>query len=184
MVLLDIGAGENPRGDINVDIRRLKGIDIICQALRLPFKDASFDKVYLGDVIEHFRYKDVVILLREINQILKHRGIIEIWTPNFQALSFLYVWLFGKQSLQTNPPILWGTLNGLQDYEENVHLSHWTFKLLREYVMSAGFEIILAKSEGSWIGEIGNPLLNFIIRIGTMLFSNRKHSIHFIALKP
>jgi len=35
---LDIGLGEYPKGIINVDIRPLPTVDIVCHALYLPFK--------------------------------------------------------------------------------------------------------------------------------------------------
>jgi predicted SAM-dependent methyltransferase len=93
---LDIGAGENPKGSINVDIRPLPTIDVVCHALYLPFRSEVFDKVFLKHVIEHFRYKDAFNLLRECNRVLKLRGEIEIWTPNFQALGVLKTWIFGN----------------------------------------------------------------------------------------
>jgi len=47
---LDIGCGSTPRGSINVDARRLDGVDVVCSALHLPFADSSFSKVLLSPV--------------------------------------------------------------------------------------------------------------------------------------
>lgn len=52
-MILDIGCGNNPRGDINVDIKQTLYTDCICHAEQLPFKDNSFEMVKAHYVIEH-----------------------------------------------------------------------------------------------------------------------------------
>src|SRR3990170_974547 len=84
---LDIGAGTLGLGDINVDVRRLPDIDVMCTGTRLPFADCVFDIVYLRDVIEHFLYSDVRQLLEEVKRVMKPQGLLELWTPNFQSMS-------------------------------------------------------------------------------------------------
>jgi len=153
---LDIGAGENPKGSINTDIRLLPTIDVVCHALYLPFRSEVSDKVFLSHVIEHFRYRDSFNPLKECNRVLKLGGRIEIWTPNFQALGVFYVWLLGNINGK-NPPMLATLLTGSQDYEENVHL--------RIYLERIGFHVvrimgdsalrILAKILPSRCGNIG-----------------------------
>jgi predicted SAM-dependent methyltransferase len=143
---LDVGAGENPRGDVNVDIRHLSQIDIICTALCLPFKDETFGRVFLNYVIEHFRYRDVVSLLKEINRVTKPNGLIEIRVPNFQSIAVLLLWLTGRTT-QHQIPMVAPMLTGDQDYKENVHLSLWTVKLLKLYLKSTGFNVLKVKGE-------------------------------------
>ena len=44
--VLNIGSGNNPlRGAVNVDIRRLDGVDVVGDANQLPFKKGAFDYV-------------------------------------------------------------------------------------------------------------------------------------------
>jgi len=78
IISLDVGAGENPRGTINVDVRPLPTVDVVCHALHLPFRSECFDKVFLSHVIEHFRYKEALRLLKEVNRVLKIGGQLEV----------------------------------------------------------------------------------------------------------
>lgn len=66
MIVLDVGCGANPMGDVNIDLfighteHRSKPLIpeeiqnfIHCDACNLPFKDNSFDKVFSKDTLEH-----------------------------------------------------------------------------------------------------------------------------------
>ena len=63
-MILDIGCGEKPEGDINLDINRYVQIgphspmvkskcNIIANALYLPFRDKSIEIIYSSHCIEH-----------------------------------------------------------------------------------------------------------------------------------
>jgi predicted SAM-dependent methyltransferase len=173
---LNIGAGNRTEGDINVDIRPLQNIDVVCDALHLPFRESVFDHVLLRDVIEHFRYDNIINLFREVKGVLVMDGKVEIWTPNFQSLGFLKAWLFGGIE-NRNSPMLYAPLTGLQDYEENVHLSQWSIKLLKKYVSSQGFKVVYAKGEGEYRGKL------LPLKLFTKLFPSRGGVIHLIAIK-
>jgi SAM-dependent methyltransferase len=47
------GAGNRVDGYINVDLFPVAGIDVVCDAERLPFRSASFDRVDCVAVLEH-----------------------------------------------------------------------------------------------------------------------------------
>ncbi len=49
-------------------------------ALKLSFKDSSFDLIILQDVIEHL--PDIAILIKELKRVVKSGGIIYLSTPN------------------------------------------------------------------------------------------------------
>jgi len=53
LVSLDVGCGENKQAVIGVDIRRLKGVDVVCDVHFLPFRDEVFDMVRSSVVVEH-----------------------------------------------------------------------------------------------------------------------------------
>jgi predicted SAM-dependent methyltransferase len=87
---LNLGCGDNYlAGFINVD-KYAKKVDIRCDALFLPFKNESFDLIYLGHVIEHFSKNNVKKLLREMYRILKQEGKLVIDTPDFDKLVRAY----------------------------------------------------------------------------------------------
>ncbi len=55
---------------------------LVSDAISLPFKEASFDKVVAVDFIEHITSEEKDKLLREIRRVLKPEGIGLIFTPN------------------------------------------------------------------------------------------------------
>ncbi len=57
-------------------------VDFICgSGLRLPFRDASFDKVICAEVLEHI--PDYQGVLREIRRVLKPGGHLAVSVPRF-----------------------------------------------------------------------------------------------------
>lgn len=73
-LILDVGCGDNKQGDIGVDIRKLKGVDIVCDVTFLPLRDNIFDEVKSSVVIEHIF--DVVLFFKEQFRVLKNDGIV------------------------------------------------------------------------------------------------------------
>lgn len=55
---------------------------ILGNAMRLPFRDASFDKIIAADFIEHITHGDKDALLKEMQRLLKPGGAVVIFTPN------------------------------------------------------------------------------------------------------
>lgn len=89
--ILDVGAGDGLIADVlkakgveldvtAVDLARQHGVDVVLgDAAALPFGDASFDAVFLGDVIEHL--PDPVPALREAHRVLEPGGTLYVTTP-------------------------------------------------------------------------------------------------------
>ena len=61
----------------------------------LPFDDASFDFIHMGDVIEHMYNPDNI--LREIHRLLTNDAVCIITTPNLAALANRIALLLGYQ---------------------------------------------------------------------------------------
>jgi len=85
-VILDIGCGDNKQGDIGVDIRKLKGVDVVCDVHHLPFKDNCFSVVRSSVVIEHvlqpFQF------LKEQVRVLKPQGMLVCEADNARYWRF------------------------------------------------------------------------------------------------
>lgn len=87
--ILDIGCGEKifesifPNAEyIGVDNdKNNKKADIVCDASKLPFKDAYFDIIIGSEVLEHVYEIDKTI--SEIKRVCKKKGYIYISTPFF-----------------------------------------------------------------------------------------------------
>ncbi len=81
---LNIGAGNiNYPNTINLDVRLIKGVDILADAKNLPFKDNSFNLVLLESVLEHIDEPEKVI--NESYRVLKKKGKI------FISIPFVYI---------------------------------------------------------------------------------------------
>lgn len=84
--------------EANVINARGKGCEALVFDLdsgTLPFSDASFDFIHVGDIIEHLYNPDN--LLREIRRLLTIKGICIVTTPNLAALANRIALLFGYQ---------------------------------------------------------------------------------------
>lgn len=74
---LNIGSGDFPAPNpwINVDSWEGNDPHIVTDG-RLPLDDKSVDAIYLGHVLEHIEYDEIVHLLGEMRRVLKHGGKI------------------------------------------------------------------------------------------------------------
>lgn len=78
MLSLCVGAGHKLEGDVNVDVQRLEGVNVVCDAHHLPFQDNLFSVVYIRHCLEHTAFPPVV--LAELNRVAY--GIVRIWVPS------------------------------------------------------------------------------------------------------
>lgn len=115
------------------DLVKLKGNRselILASAEFLPLQDASFDCVYLGELIEHFWSAEK--LLRAVKRVLKIGGKICLDSPNVYSLErILRFVLRGEDSL------------GDQD-----HKIFYTPASLSKLLQSTGFQMIEITSDG------------------------------------
>ena len=87
MELLDVGCGDVPKGNVNLDLFYYgKGKNfVIGEAHHLPFKDRTFIKVYSKDCLEHL--ESPLKFFREARRILKEGGILECTYPTDAMLT-------------------------------------------------------------------------------------------------
>ncbi len=81
-----------PQAIADAKKKGLKGV--VGKAQSLPFKDNTFDVVFMAEVIEHFL--DTQKALMEVRRVLKRNGTIIITTPNFNSFRDRILLLFGK----------------------------------------------------------------------------------------
>lgn len=87
MELLDVGCGDVPKGDVNLDLfyyRRGKNF-VFGEALHLPFRDETFIKVYSKHCIEHL--ENPLTFFKEAKRILKEGGKLECIYPTDTMLT-------------------------------------------------------------------------------------------------
>jgi SAM-dependent methyltransferase len=82
--VLNVGSGRTryPGRVVNVDLEAFPGVQLLCDAHRLPFDDSAFDVVLLRGVLEHVRSADTV--LSEVRRVLKLGGLVYVEVPFLQ----------------------------------------------------------------------------------------------------
>ena len=73
------GAGSTVAGYVNVDLFPLPGVDVVCDAAWLPFRDAVFERVELDAVLEHT--PDPRAILDDIRRCLAAGGCLHVVVP-------------------------------------------------------------------------------------------------------
>ncbi|MDJ0270503.1 MAG: class I SAM-dependent methyltransferase [Aigarchaeota archaeon] len=100
-MILDVGSGHNPRGDVNVDLYRdwtphtfgkkvVRKNLVQADAHMLPFRDSCFDVVLSFHLLEHL--DNPIQELREFERVSRHRVIVAVPHPIHEII----VRLFGK----------------------------------------------------------------------------------------
>ncbi len=82
---LNIGCGLNPiSGYVNADRVPLPGVDLVCEFARrpFPFRDDSFDEVYMSHVLEHL--PDTVSTMEEIHRIARPSATVIVKVPHYK----------------------------------------------------------------------------------------------------
>ena len=92
-MILDIGVGKKPLGDINLDVVPNPLCDIMGDIQYLPFRNTAISKVICKAVLEHV--DDPHLAIAEVKRVLVVGGVAEIGVPkeNFTNNS-LYYFLF------------------------------------------------------------------------------------------
>lgn len=147
-----LGCGEFPmQGAINVDIRKLKGVDIVSDVRKLPFKNKELKGVSSRNLIEHFARNEIVPMLREWERVSKE--FIEFETVDAGRLMDKWRELGSEELLD-------GIL-GAQTYDENFHKMIFTDKILIEIMKELGFENVQAQT----FEHRGIPRIKIIITL-------------------
>ena len=117
---LNIGCGDKPleaisgHKCINVDIRPLNKVDIVCDVRHLPFKSDQFERILASDIIEHFPESETDNLLNEWSRVLKIGGHMKIRTPSLK-------WVVDYYTQRKDAKFVSYHIFGGQDYPGNFH---------------------------------------------------------------
>jgi predicted SAM-dependent methyltransferase len=93
-MILDIGCGKNPTGNINIDISEDSWADMICSCYDIKL-NREFDEIHIFEVLEHL--ENPTKALKEAKRLLKKDGVIKVTIPNQQNIFRLYRQLRNKR---------------------------------------------------------------------------------------
>ena len=140
----------------------------------LPFEDNSFERVYSGDVLEHQDMEDGVLMLREIQRVLKPGGFLFLHTaPN--TVFTRGVLPLAKPLLRAIDPEAVRALEEHMRVNESVHVHEYNLISLRRVARRAGLdgaeiwinEDILRSSKHRHTETLSkNPLVRFAGSLG------------------
>ena|GEM_PF-1793944 len=87
MKVLDVGCGDVPKGDVNVDLFFYVKCQnfVIAEAHHLPFKNGVFGKVYSKHCLEHL--ENPLKFFKEVKRVLKNGATLECIYPTDTMLT-------------------------------------------------------------------------------------------------
>jgi len=122
-------------GFVHIDAIDYPHVDHVASIDRLSFiKDNSVSLIYACTVLEHFKRKDTVLVLKEWYRVLEPNGILRLSVPDFEALVEIYL------KFDKNLKLILGPLLGRQDYLYNIHYNIFDFKTLSSDLIESGFK--------------------------------------------
>ncbi len=135
---LHLGCGDKHfEGFINIDWRKTKATDLVCNINKLPYPDNSVELIETYHVIEHLPRHELPKVLKRWYRILKPRGQLVIECPNFDEAVKEY--LNGNEKRLDN-------IFGLQRFSGDAHLFGYNFRRLRRLLEDVGFKDIQEKA--------------------------------------
>ncbi|HKZ68861.1 MAG TPA: hypothetical protein VJ020_02215, partial [Anaerolineales bacterium] len=134
-IKVNAGCGEKTwPGYVNVDLRELRGVDVIADVRRLPFDPASLAELASAHLIEHFReHQFQTRVLPYWRGLLKPGGVLRVICPNWSAM--LARLGDGRMPLADFKRLTFGA----QDYAGNDHFAMYTPETLRSLLLDSGF---------------------------------------------
>lgn len=132
---LNLGAGNVILSEyINIDIRKLPGIDLIADVADLSFiVDESIDEIYTCHTLEHISHQTVLLVLKEWLRVIKPGGKLVLSVPDFDKIIRIYS-KTGKSVWNIKSPLM-----GEQDYLEDAHYAVFNYQYLEQILLHAGF---------------------------------------------
>ncbi|EGR4293840.1 methyltransferase domain-containing protein [Vibrio cholerae] len=137
-IRLNLGCGHIPIDEyINVDARKITGVDLVADVTKLPFEENTVDEIYCAHLVEHFTdlhfNKEI---LPHWYAILKPGSKLKIIVPDAESMSHA----FTNQEMPFEDFRL--VTFGAQDYTGDFHYNMFSAKSLCDILKKCGFKNI------------------------------------------
>jgi len=136
---LDVGCGDVPKGDVNLDLFYYgRGANFVFgEAQHLPFKDGSFTKVYSKHCLEHL--DNPLSFFIEAKRVLSKDGVLECIYPTDTMLTKKT--LHNLLNLQLSSSFKWKRkLTGAENINYGGHKWQLPDDRVRKSLQKAGFK--------------------------------------------
>lgn len=148
---LNLGCGGDIKaGYMNVDMREVPGVDLVCDVRHLDVRDGEAEEILAYNLLEHFGFRETQQVLREWWRVLKYGGTLKLIVPNLRVL----VKAYNSKKLTAVVTDKWPFDNinywlfGGQEYPENTHKTCFDEDSLRQALEKAGFEVVEITTDG------------------------------------
>jgi ubiquinone/menaquinone biosynthesis C-methylase UbiE len=109
---------------------------IKADCINLPFKDGFFDRVFIGDLIEHLSFKKGVRLLKETNRVLMPEGMLLLHTsPNLLFMNILYPFIINLVNSEKKDKIIQHV-----NIQKKVHIHEYHYFSLKKLAKISGIQ--------------------------------------------
>ncbi|HEY8694238.1 MAG TPA: class I SAM-dependent methyltransferase [Chloroflexota bacterium] len=126
----------------------LTGVRERCQFLQmdvraLKFEDASFDRVFMLDLVEHLNPEELTAAFTEARRVLRTGGLLVVHTEPNRNYAELAVKAYGSSILgpALRPLVRWvtGSAVPFSSYRDSMHVNEQSPASLRQALIGAGF---------------------------------------------
>lgn len=141
---LNLGCGHIPLKDyLNVDRRKLSGVDIVAEVDNLPFEADQIDEIFSAHLLEHFPQEQLRRqLLPYWISLLKTDGVFHAVVPDAESMIKHYA--NGTYPYSSLREVTFGA----QDYDGDFHYNMFVPEQLEELLMEAGLTDITWLAKG------------------------------------
>lgn len=146
---LNLGCGHIALdGYINIDRRKLPGVDVVAEVDDLPFKQGEVDEIFSAHLLEHFPQEQLRRqLLPYYFSLLKEGGVFRAVVPDAEAMIQKYT--EGEYPYDDLREVLYGA----QDYEGDFHFNMFTPRSLKKLLLESGYSDVKIVSRGRVNGK-------------------------------
>lgn len=135
---LNLGCGNHRiEGCINIDFRKTRAIDVVCNVIKLTYPDNSVSLIETYHAIEHLSRNELYIAIREWYRVLIVGGLLIIECPDFDIVV--------REYLNGNEQML-DSVFGNQRCNGDMHKFGYNFDRLKMVLETSGFKDVFKKA--------------------------------------